>query len=1626
MAVGRISGPLLQNNLTRNGIDLTFADTNPNSPLLKLDVTNNKVMVAGTTSTADLHIHGTLNGVVLGITSSFDTGDLDFSGNTISALTGPINLNAPEAIVLSGLATDNITIDDNTIFAPNTNSNIDLLPNGTGNVEVFNGLEVFGNLHSNSNITANGNITIGNDDNDNLVLNAEITNDLIPDQNNTFDIGSDNKKWDSINVETIEATNVFAQGVTVGTTSFHVPQGNIFYVAKGGNDSAIGDNMYDPLLTVKQALARADGSTQGPVTIYIYPGEYEEIFPLEIPTNVTVAGLDMRNTIIKPTSATNTNNCFLLNGETTVQNITIKDFYSPGHAFSFASNTTVTTRSPYIKNVTVITKGSVVSASDPRGFDQGDAGKGALVDGASVTSASQEASMLFHSVTFITPGVDALTMTNGVRVEWLNSFTYFANRGLYATNGSTGHLSSDGSTTIFGAELRAIGSANVYGNFGAVGDGSGVLMYLIQHNMAYIGTGKNVTNDSSLVIQSQEINKTNSANIYFQTVDHRGNFRVGDQFLVNQDTGETTITITEGQVDSLNGLNVTTNNSTTIINGEEIIVGELLLKGNTISSTSGRIDLDSASGQINLLDNTNVTGNVSMTGNFTIGGSAIGFGNEPGDTINFNTPFSQNLVPDVSGLFSLGSSTNTWSTAFLSEIQADDIQIKDNFITTTESNSDLELRGNGSSNIIFDGTYLTINNDLQVDGITNLSTTKNLNSITGDLTLVGTNLQIGDKTVTGSVTATQNLRAGGDLVLVGLIPDPSFAYPKTYTLTANGITYTYNADSETNRNHYTGIASLNVPGLTYGVAPAGPGGGPVPVQITYESQGPGDQLILANTNGWTHVGLTAGTYPAPGQGNADLKDILIEENFITTKAGNQNLDIRAHNASITATLGTQFSVNSQEANPRGITFNNDGTKMFIVGTTGDDVNEYTVSTGFDLTSTVTFVDSFAVTQCPNPTAVKFNTNGTKMFVTGVGNSNVHEYALTTGFDVSTSSFTQTLVTSGKDDDNFGLDFNNDGTKMYITGNQNDKIYEYNLSSAFDISTATFNQELYVGNIDIEPFGIEWSPDGHRLFIVGTRGNGVDEFRCQTAFDISTATHIGFLHTGGNPSGIHISPDGTKMFIVGNSTDVIKQYALSVPYSVAAAGSGLVIVEDNADIANNLQSANITTNNVSINQTITSEEYSTGDIFIENNYITTTNSNSNLELKGQGTGHVYFENIGVIDETITTRHGDSTLPDLILTTDANFTVSSTGSIQLPKGTTAERISTAGNIRFNTDSNSFEGYATDNLFFGGIFSADGQTSVTADETANNILFTVNGAIGALDSTKIVGEINGDGLNIHRLDVDDIYFDSSTIRTSVSNSDLELAPYAGHTISGDRYYQWTSTEVNQASAGADTGFYLQYDTSPGPYIYTSSFDSSQTWGINFSELESGTKFGMPGRVVFNANDYVKIENDDIVIVFQYTGTAAFGGTGRTFYRPFTLVYSSLDTYDMAGKTFTITRASSYTSPRRVVIGDIKIKANTILNDSNGKASFAGTSGISGTGGPTGLGSWYKFTGGTGIVVPNGTDSNRGSLGQTAEIRWNTQQSILEVYDGSQWISAAGDTAGVDEAFMTQEAQLFALVLG
>ena len=207
------------------------------------------------------------------------------------------------------------------------------------------------------------------------------------------------------------------------------------------------------------------------------------------------------------------------------------------------------------------------------------------VDGSVLDANSTQASMLFHSVTFITPGAIGLRMKDGVRVEWLNSFTYFADVGIKAENGSTGFvLHHDGSTRNYGAEIRSIGSANVYGRQGAVADGSDCLMYPIQHNMAYIGTGGNKENDKTPRIEANETVELNSGKIYFQTTDAQGKFKVGDSFFADFETGTTSIDANTVAFDALSEIRITTGNDTTFIDGTQIDTGNIVINGNKNST----------------------------------------------------------------------------------------------------------------------------------------------------------------------------------------------------------------------------------------------------------------------------------------------------------------------------------------------------------------------------------------------------------------------------------------------------------------------------------------------------------------------------------------------------------------------------------------------------------------------------------------------------------------------------------------------------------------------------------------------------------------------------------------------------------------------------------------------------------------------------------------------------------------------------------------------------------------------------------------------------------------------------------------------------------------------------------
>ena len=79
----------------------------------------------------------------------------------------------------------------------------------------------------------------------------------------------------------------------------------------------------------------------------------------------------------------------------------------------------------------------------------------------------------------------------------------------------------------------------------------------------------------------------------------------------------------------------------------------------------------------------------------------------------------------------------------------------------------------------------------------------------------------------------------------------------------------------------------------------------------------------------------------------------------------------------TAAFVDATSVSSEETDPTGIAFSSDGTRMFVIGYGGDEINEYALSAAFDA-STATHVDATSVSsEEANPTGMAFSNDGSQ-------------------------------------------------------------------------------------------------------------------------------------------------------------------------------------------------------------------------------------------------------------------------------------------------------------------------------------------------------------------------------------------------------------------------------------------------------------------------------------------------------------------------------------------------------------------------------------------------------------------------------------------------------------------------
>ena len=175
--------------------------------------------------------------------------------------------------------------------------------------------------------------------------------------------------------------------------------------------------------------------------------------------------------------------------------------------------------------------------------------------------------------------------------------------------------------------------------------------------------------------------------------------------------------------------------------------------------------------------------------------------------------------------------------------------------------------------------------------------------------------------------------------------------------------------------------------------------------------------------------------------------------------------------------------------PTSMTFKDDGTEMYLVDNTGDSIRQSTLSTAWDL-STATLTTSRSVgTQINQPAGVFFGNSGTKMYLVGNTSSNVWEFNLGTAWDVSTASVFQSYDTGATPRSVY---FKTDGTRMFTVSRTASNIRQYELTSAWDISTASLTKTKTLVASNDTPQDLLFNGDGTKMFVsdgeVGSPGD----------------------------------------------------------------------------------------------------------------------------------------------------------------------------------------------------------------------------------------------------------------------------------------------------------------------------------------------------------------------------------------------------------------------------------------------------------------------------------------------------------------------------------------------------------
>lgn len=247
-----------------------------------------------------------------------------------------------------------------------------------------------------------------------------------------------------------------------------------------------------------------------------------------------------------------------------------------------------------------------------------------------------------------------------------------------------------------------------------------------------------------------------------------------------------------------------------------------------------------------------------------------------------------------------------------------------------------------------------------------------------------------------------------------------------------------------------------------------------------------------------------------------------------------------------AVFNQSFDYSGQDTQSFGIALNDDGTKLYLGGDDTDNIFEYDLSTAYDLSS-ASFSQSLDISsEDAVPAGVEFNDDGTKMYMAGAANENISEYDLSTAYDIGSASFNQALDISGDTIAPQDVDWNTDGTKLFVIEDAggSEAVLEYDVSSAYDVSTASLSASFGISSEGGSFSDLAFNDKGDRMYATERDNSKIYMYRLGTAFDVTTASlesSFNVSNQDADPGGLAWKPDGSKVFVGGNQNDDIYSY-----------------------------------------------------------------------------------------------------------------------------------------------------------------------------------------------------------------------------------------------------------------------------------------------------------------------------------------------------------------------------------------------------------------------------------------------------------------------------------------------------